>query len=704
MCRKWFLGILAVCVFWPGSVLVSAEAFPESPHPYENSCDKTWSYTYPGEADYLKICFSGDTQTEANFDIITITDGQDKAYTYSGADLAGEDVIVQGNHFSINLKSDSSVNAYGFAITDIRPATKEEFEQPVFTLNGGTITSYRGGVSDLVVPETIRGVRVTAIGYNAFARNTSLVHVTLPDTITAIESGAFAECEALESINIPEGLTSIEATTFARCLSLKSINIPETVTAIGIQAFWGCEKLESIVIPEGVTAISEGAFYGCTALTHVTMSAAGTVLDDFAFYGCDNLEEIGGPILSMADYSLPEEGPLRSVEFADSMTALSDLCISRLQKLMYVVCRVGESSAVYPQLKENSVCYIVRETGETNQGSLPTDTIRGKAEEIIRTVIADGMSDYDKALALHDWLCANAAYDNTFTNYEADGVLLKGTGVCQSYTLAYQLLLNMVGIENDTETGDDHIWNMICLDGDWYHVDVTWDDQEEGWEYDFFCVTNEALSGIESHECYEKPHIADSYRYNYFYVNGWLDDSVSSMSRFLSSRLSHGEGSFAGSMAIDVYDRLGKWVFYDYFGTAGAMAVRVLRDQLFTWNGHPLSLSISFNKEDRSVPVCVRMEEPDYVLPGALAEIGEEAFCHAPMEALILPGNVSRIGERAFADCDSLWQIYIPSSCADIADTAFDGSQVMIFCESGSAAETFAREHNMACTVSYTRE
>ena len=123
-----------------------------------------------------------------------------------------------------------------------------------------------------------------------------------------------------------------------------------------------------------------------------------------------------------------------------------------------------------------------------------------KADWVIKNYITSDMSDREKAKRLHNWLIYNAHYDYTFSNYNADGVLVKGFGVCDSYSRAYSLLLTRVGIENKRLTGkcgtEGHAWNLVKIDGQWYHVDCTWDDPNDsgeasvsGWEgYDYFLV------------------------------------------------------------------------------------------------------------------------------------------------------------------------------------------------------------------------
>lgn len=102
------------------------------------------------------------------------------------------------------------------------------------------------------------------------------------------------------------------------------------------------------------------------------------------------------------------------------------------------------------------------------------------------SVIKPGMTELEKAVVLHDYLAVNCEYDKVRldektlpqTSYSAYGVLADGIAVCQGYALAYKLLLNKVGIECYMVTSDsmNHAWNLIVLNGEYYQVDVTWDD------------------------------------------------------------------------------------------------------------------------------------------------------------------------------------------------------------------------------------
>lgn len=113
-----------------------------------------------------------------------------------------------------------------------------------------------------------------------------------------------------------------------------------------------------------------------------------------------------------------------------------------------------------------------------------------RVDKILAETIAPGMSQVEKALSLHDYLVLHCAYDWNVANgrpafsdnvYTAYGALMEGNAVCQGYAMAYNLLLNKVGIKTDYVTSvipdqGSHGWSLVKIGDTWYHVDVTWDD------------------------------------------------------------------------------------------------------------------------------------------------------------------------------------------------------------------------------------
>lgn len=168
-----------------------------------------------------------------------------------------------------------------------------------------TITKYNGTNATVVIPGTLGGKAVTAIGVNAFFRRESLTSVTISDGVTKIGDLAFEGCASLESISIAENnpsYSSVGGVLFNKDKSkliyypvgIKNISytIPDSVTTIGSGAFSHCTSLESVTIPDGVIMIGDYAFEGCTSLTGVTIPGGVTTIESWTFRGCTSLESI----------------------------------------------------------------------------------------------------------------------------------------------------------------------------------------------------------------------------------------------------------------------------------------------------------------------------------------------------------------------------------------------------------------------------
>ena len=113
--------------------------------------------------------------------------------------------------------------------------------------------------------------------------------------------------------------------------------------------------------------------------------------------------------------------------------------------------------------------------------------------DLLGEIITEEMSDYEKELAVHDWMIAWAEYDQAALSSlpgaqptpDSDnpyGFFTGRAAICTGYTSTFQLLMDLLDIECVTVEGtayngtEDHAWNMVRLAGDWYCVDVTWDD------------------------------------------------------------------------------------------------------------------------------------------------------------------------------------------------------------------------------------
>ena len=98
--------------------------------------------------------------------------------------------------------------------------------------------------------------------------------------------------------------------------------------------------------------------------------------------------------------------------------------------------------------------------------------------EIIDECTDEKMDQWQKALSVHDYIATHCAYDEALVYRRGYDMILRGTTVCTGYAEVYGDIMNRLGIPcvMVRSEGMDHCWNLIQLYGNWYHVDVTWDD------------------------------------------------------------------------------------------------------------------------------------------------------------------------------------------------------------------------------------
>ncbi len=119
--------------------------------------------------------------------------------------------------------------------------------------------------------------------------------------------------------------------------------------------------------------------------------------------------------------------------------------------------------------------------------------INSKADFIISQFITEDMDDYEKCLAIHDYMTENIQYnfaamslDYVYDAFTAEGALLKHRAVCVGIAKAVVFLLGKLGIPAMVVRGQsslggediEHGWNIVEINKKYYHIDVTWDLQE----------------------------------------------------------------------------------------------------------------------------------------------------------------------------------------------------------------------------------
>ena len=101
-----------------------------------------------------------------------------------------------------------------------------------------------------------------------------------------------------------------------------------------------------------------------------------------------------------------------------------------------------------------------------------------KARSVIAEVIKAGMTDAEKVLEIHDWICNNVFYGDTKTINGVYSCLFDGTGQCGDYAVTFEYFMKLLNIPCVTVHSGKmfHAWNQVQLNGKWYWLDVQADD------------------------------------------------------------------------------------------------------------------------------------------------------------------------------------------------------------------------------------
>lgn len=94
-------------------------------------------------------------------------------------------------------------------------------------------------------------------------------------------------------------------------------------------------------------------------------------------------------------------------------------------------------------------------------------------------------SEYGKALKIRDIVCNNVVYLTNSYDQSLYSAVILGETVCAGYTKLYSVLANAAGLDGIGIISGTHAWNKVKIDGKWYNVDTTWDDDKN--TRDYFC-------------------------------------------------------------------------------------------------------------------------------------------------------------------------------------------------------------------------
>ena len=191
----------------------------------------------------------------------------------------------------------------------------------------------------------------------------------------------------------------------------------------------------------------------------------------------------------------------------DTITTVVNAVLFDHPEIFYV-----EANGIFPSIKSfhpNDIWYSATYSYSKEESEMMMAGMNTEVERILADLDSSA-SDYEKIRYVSNAICNETWYSSSAPdNQNINSVFLNHSTVCAGYSKASQFLLNKLGVECTTITGDTanggrHGWNLVRSDGEWYYLDITWDDIEVSYKqsddklvrmknYDYFMITTKDM-------------------------------------------------------------------------------------------------------------------------------------------------------------------------------------------------------------------
>ena len=230
------------------------------------------------------------------------------------------------------------------------------------------------------------------------------------------------------------------------------------------------------------------------------------------------------------------------------MFAQSSGMIDKMNKLL------GESETTVHEIYDDSAVIEAYKTGNPDKLNAKDRFVYDKMVEVIGEVITDDMTDYEKEKAIYDWQVKWISYSSDNLNPITDGqsethtpygVFRTHNAICVGNTTTFKLFMDALGIPcviiHSTQNGE-HAWDVVQLDGEWYHVDVTFDGSYNGVpSYSYFNVPDSIKDDGSWPWDHSEIPAANGTKYCYLYTNAVTVDDFYGIPAALREKIDDGE-------------------------------------------------------------------------------------------------------------------------------------------------------------------
>ena len=335
---------------------------------------------------------------------------------------------------------------------------------------------------------------------------------------------------------------------------------------------------------------------------------------------------------------------------------------------LYLVVQVTDGSGETVSSGDYNPDYEYMVTGE--------NLVQKKAKELTDAFMSEYPLEYERALAAHDWLTSSANYDSTGERHGPEGVLLEGTGVCESYGRAFCLLMKLMGIESryvrGTAGGTLHGWNKVKLNGIWCSVDCTWDDPNNGgYENHIYFGLSDPIIGRDHTEEPEEKNPAGRSMANYYYIrSGQIDEWIAALEAELADAAAKNRQK--AEIAIpDMGLKLENGYYCDH-PTCWYILEYALNNGFWKGAEKGYSLGVTYHPGKRQLVVTYAKETGTCFLPASATELDPEMLAGTAFRKVVLPDRAVHLKVGCLAG-SAAEEVVIPNAKSTVDPDAFSG-------------------------------
>ena len=388
--------------------------------------------------------------------------------------------------YSSDLKYDELVDAfskYSFSGCNINSA---EFPEYMEIINTQAFSNHAELKNIILKSNNL------IIGENAFS-NTGITELTLYGS-PEIRNQAFYACKNLKQVSFerePE-IIIIQKEAFKNCVSLENLIISENCKQINIgRSAFENTKIKNIEINSDCT-IDIDSFAGCP-LESVIINSDNAEIKLDAFADCKNLRKLKlSKACNLSQNAFANCTALENVNI-DTSENITGSAFNGCTNLTFVN---GEqvfdenTGDFIPKYKD----FIMNNFNLADDIGFINQYVQANVKKIVAENITPDMNDMQKVRTLHDWVCSHTSYSPAGQESHNDAaILMNDTTVCEGYSRLCNLLYHEAGLETYYVTGVNHAWNIVNIDGHYFHVDSTWDDSSDEINYKWFCKSDSEM-------------------------------------------------------------------------------------------------------------------------------------------------------------------------------------------------------------------